>query len=376
MVGPTLLDPTIKKVAVVFRLLGWGWMAILVALGLTAEAGSDSHVERPWVAVVAMALATAWTVVTPWAVRSDRRFRSWWFTIGEGSIALAVGAASALAVTRDVFHGGYPMSSVVVLAAAGGFRWAFPASVALGVEQFLVRISLGRSASAALFAMVFPIVAIVTGWGFDSFREHSARRSEAEARLAETEAERARLEERAHLATRLHDSVLQTLHAIKLEAANADQVTYLARRQERELKRTIEQFLSPYEDSFRVALLAARDDVEDLHGVTIEALVKDDLPLDSHLESVVAAAREAMVNAARHSGADLIDVYAEVVDDVVLVTVRDRGVGFEPGAARGGGGHGLDRSLTARIEEAGGRVDIVSSPGAGTEITIRMRAGV
>lgn len=370
---PTLVDPTIKKIAIVFRILGLVWMALLVVFGLAADEGTRTYIGQPWVAVVAFTLAAVWTLVTPWAARNDRRFRSAWFIITDWVVAMTVGVASALAGTEDVFHGGYPMSWVVVAAAAGGFRWAFPGAMLLGLEQFLVRIAIGRTASGAAFAIVFPFMAVVAGWGFDALRDHSAKRSEAEARLARAEADKARLEERAELANRLHDSVLQTLHAIRLEVSDPQQVTYLARRQERELKRTIEQFLSPYEDSFRVALLTARDDVEDLHGVAIDALVKDDLPLEPNLAVVIDAAREAMVNAARHSGSKTIDVYAEASDGAVLITVRDRGSGFDPEEALGSGGHGLEQSLVARVENVGGTVEIDSTPGTGTEVRIRIQ---
>lgn len=369
--GPALIDPTLKGIALLFRVLGLVWMAVLVIWGVTATPGTLGYIGRPDIAVAALAGAIFWTGVTFWAASSDRWIRSPAFSTADWVVAVLVGAASPFAETAELFHGGFPMSWTVVAAYSGGLRWALPGSIALGVEQFIVRLEMGRSVSGSMFAIVFPVIAFVAGWGFDKIREHSHLRSEAEMRLAEAQSEQARLEERAELANRLHDSVLQTLHAIRVEANNPDQVRYLARRQERELKRTIEQFLSSHKESFRVALLEARDDVEDMHGVAIDAVVKDDLALDDTLGAVIEAAREAMLNAARHSGADVIDIYSEAAAGLVTVIVRDRGDGFDPdeGLRRG---HGLANSIVGRVEAVGGKVDITSSPGMGTEITIQV----
>lgn len=369
--GPALIDPTLRGIALLFRVLGLVWMILLVVFGLTASPEANGHIGRPGVALGALALAVGWTGISFWAARGDRWIRTPSFCVVDWLVAALVGAASLSADTAELFHGGYPMSWPVVAAYSGGLRWALPGAIALGIEQFVVRLELGRGVSGSAFAIVFPFIALVAGWGFDKLREHSHLRSEAEARLGEALSERARLEERAELANRLHDSVLQTLHAIRVEAGDPDQVRYLARQQERELRRTIEQFLSPHRESFRVALLGARDDVEDMHGVVIDAVVRDDLPLDTSLNSAIEAAREAMLNSARHSGADSIDVYSEASDGVVTLIVRDRGEGFDPEAALHGG-HGLAKSIIGRVEKVGGTVAVVSSPGQGTEVTIRV----
>jgi len=369
--GPALIDPTIRAIALLFRVLGLVWMILLVVFGLTAPSNADGYIGRSGVALGALAAAIAWTGVTFWAARGDRWIRAPSFAIADWLLAALVGVASLFAATGELFHGGYPMSWPVVAAYSGGLRWALPGAIGLGIEQFIVRIELGRGVSGSAFAIVFPFIALVAGWGFDRLREHSLLRSEAEARLGEALSEQARLEERAELANRLHDSVLQTLHAIRAEAADPEQVRYLARRQERELRRTIEQFLSPHQDSFRVALLGARDDVEDMHGVVIDAVVKDDLPLDTRLSSAIEAAREAMLNAARHSGTDSIDVYSEASDGALTLIVRDRGEGFDPEVALHSG-HGLAKSIIGRVEKAGGSVAVISSPGEGTEVTIQV----
>lgn len=365
----TLVDPTLKRIVILFRVLGWAWMLVLVIFGLTAPPGSEAHIGRPEVAWAALAVATGWTLFSVWAAATDRLVRTLGFVVVDLIVAATVGAASLLADTAELFHGGFTMSWVLFAAYGGGFRWAMPGALLLGVEQWFVRIGIGRSASGAAFAIVFPFLAVVAGWGFDAVRDHSARRSQAEARLAEARASQARLEERAELANKLHDSVLQTLYAIRRDADDSGQVVYLARRQERELRRTIEQFRSPFGEGFRVALLAARDEVEDVHRIEIDAIVKGDTALTDELRTLVDAAREAMVNAAKHSGVDKVDVYAEVGADRVEVMVRDRGSGFELGTS--GAGHGLG-AMAVRVDGAGGTVDVVSAPGEGTEVKLTL----
>ncbi len=66
--------------------------------------------------------------------------------------------------------------------------------------------------------------------------------------------------------------------------------------------------------------------IEADRGVAIEVVGVGDAPLTDATEALVAAAREAMVNAAKHSGCERVDVYAEVDDGVIEVFVRDRGV--------------------------------------------------
>ena len=83
------------------------------------------------------------------------------------------------------------------------------------------------------------------------------------------------------------------------------------------------------------------------------------------------AAREAMTNAAKFGAVDEIDVYAEVTEDAVAVFVRDRGAGFDR-AAVPADRRGLVESIEGRLERAGGQATIVSAPGEGTEVELRV----
>jgi signal transduction histidine kinase len=89
------------------------------------------------------------------------------------------------------------------------------------------------------------------------------------------------------------------------------------------------------------------------------------------VSALVLAAREAMTNAAKFAGVDEIDVYAEVTDDVVSVFVRDRGAGFDRTRVKKTR-RGLVESIEGRMERVGGSSSIVSSPGNGTEVELRV----
>ena len=86
------------------------------------------------------------------------------------------------------------------------------------------------------------------------------------------------------------------------------------------------------------------------------------------------AAREAMTNAAKHSTADEISVYAEAGPETVAVFVRDRGVGFDPGTVAGDR-RGISESIEARMARAGGTATIFSQPGQGTEVELTLPRG-
>jgi signal transduction histidine kinase len=189
--------------------------------------------------------------------------------------------------------------------------------------------------------------------------------------LARERLERIRLEERAEVAARIHDSVLQTLALVQRHADDAPRVSSLARRQERELRRWLYGSGVGGAVTLADALAEAAADVEELHGVRIELASAGDVPLDDALEQLVLAAREAMANAAKHSGRDEIDVYLETGGHDVAVFVRDRGVGFDRDAVPAGR-HGLAESIEARMRRAGGTANVSTSPGAGTEIELTL----
>ena len=105
-----------------------------------------------------------------------------------------------------------------------------------------------------------------------------------------------------------------------------------------------------------------------------ELATAGDTALDYSLGELVLAAREAMVNAAKHAQSDDISVYVEVVPATVSVFVRDRGVGFDR-AAVAEDRRGIADSIESRLRRAGGSATITSSPGNGTEVELTMTRG-
>ena len=192
-------------------------------------------------------------------------------------------------------------------------------------------------------------------------------------------AARIRNQEREEIASHLHDSVLQTLALIQKRAAQPDVVAQLARRQERELRQWLFGDQARRNQSLAAAISAVSAEVEDAYGMEIETVTVGDVTPDElrdekiahSLQALVASAREAVVNAAKHSGADKVDVYCEVDDEQIEVFVRDRGVGFDPDAVDTDR-QGISRSIRARMERAGGTVRITSTPDRGTNVALKL----
>jgi len=191
--------------------------------------------------------------------------------------------------------------------------------------------------------------------------------------LASERAERIRSQERAELAAHLHDSVLQTLTLMQKRADDPREVAALARRQERELRDWLAgDGRGSAEDRLGTALRREAEEVEDVHRIAIEVVVVGDCELDEPSQAVLAAAREALVNAAKHAGeAGPIRVYAEVDEGGIEVFVRDRGPGFDPNAVPADR-QGVRESIIGRMERAGGVATISSDPSEGTEVHLRL----
>ena len=116
---------------------------------------------------------------------------------------------------------------------------------------------------------------------------------------------------------------------------------------------------------------AAAAEVEDLHATSIDVVAVGDARLDDRLAAVVAAAREAMVNAAKFAGVERVQVFVEVEGERVTVFVRDRGVGFDP-ASVDADRRGVSESIVGRMTRHGGVAVVRSSPGQGTEVELTM----
>ncbi len=232
----------------------------------------------------------------------------------------------------------------------------------------LVETRTARAAFRPLLGLLLIIAAIVTvvgPWWLRVARD-----------LVVDRQARARAEERAELAARVHDSVLQTLALIQRRADQPQEVVQLARAQERELRSWLFDGNRPasagdQDTTFSSGVHRIQDDIEVLHGIAVEVVVVGDCELDDGLRSLLAAGREAAVNAAKWSGGSTLSLFGEVEEDTVSLFVRDRGVGFDPEAVAEDR-KGIAESIRGRMTRSGGNVAIRSSPGAGTEVALSM----
>ena len=187
---------------------------------------------------------------------------------------------------------------------------------------------------------------------------------------------RARAEERADMASRVHDSVLQTLALIQRRADDPQQVVALARAQERELRSWLFDGRAPGSIEGADLTLGAgvrqiQQDIEARHGIAVEVVLVGDCELDEDLRALLAAGREATVNSAKWSGAPVVSVFAEVEPGAVSLYVRDRGQGFDPELVPADR-KGLAQSVHARMARRGGTASVRTAPGEGTEVSLRM----
>jgi signal transduction histidine kinase len=179
--------------------------------------------------------------------------------------------------------------------------------------------------------------------------------------------ERIRQEERAEMAAHLHDSVLQTLALIQ-RTDDPKRMATLARAQERELRTWLYE-RAPLDrgDLVSTALRAAADKVEQDHHVPVELVAVGDLEMGKAGQALAGAAAEAMVNAAKHSGADRVSVYLEVEAERADVWVSDQGSGFAPEEV-GPDRRGMSHSIVDRMVRNGGQAEVSSKAGEGTEV--------
>jgi signal transduction histidine kinase len=260
---------------------------------------------------------------------------------GRAELAVAEGRRAAVAISRT------GIGIVLVIAAGAVF---LQTTGALGAA---------RDVLLALIAAVVVLAVIFAPWIVRLVRS-----------LTEERAERIRSQERAELAAHLHDSVLQTLAMVQRRAGEPAEVAALARRQERELRAWLLRRPAPGQSArLAGALEVAAAEVEERHGVPVEVVVVGDHELDAGHEAVVAAAREAMTNAAKFGGGSPVDVYAESADSRTQVFVRDRGPGFDTGSIPPDR-RGVRESIVGRMRRHGGRARVTSAPGSGTEVEI------
>jgi signal transduction histidine kinase len=213
-------------------------------------------------------------------------------------------------------------------------------------------------------AVAIALLLILVPWAWRLVRERDAERDA-----------RVRVEERADLAARVHDSVLQTLALIQRESDDPRRVATLARRQERELRAWLYPEREPATTgSLAEAIETAVAEIEELHGVRVELVRTGDAAADERVQALVLAAREAMANAAKHSGSEEVSVFVDASAGRIAVYVRDRGAGFDADSVPDDR-RGIAHSIRERMERVDGTARITSTPGEGTEVELELPQG-
>jgi signal transduction histidine kinase len=297
-------------------------------------------------------------------------------------VILAVLGIAASAAISQVFQTSGGLVLPLILVAAGlavvwrqldadralsvpGVRWALAGGVVLAAGGLVLLLATtGQLANArngfTATLVILTGVVLVTAPVWRRLLD-----SRAEERTA-----RIRSEERATVAAHLHDSVLQTLALIQRHADDQQAVNRLARSQERELRAWLFDPKVVREGGTWAGLVAGMvADVEADHALIVDPVVVGDAPIDEELAALGAATREALVNAAKHSGAPGADLYTEVTPERVAVFVRDRGKGFDPETVPDDR-RGLRDSVTGRLTRLGGTAEVRSAPGEGTEVEL------
>jgi signal transduction histidine kinase/phage shock protein PspC (stress-responsive transcriptional regulator) len=304
-------------------------------------------------AAAALGLALLW--MQP--LRGDDRTEPSWPALDR----LPPAAAQAVVVLVGTKRGAYARVAVGGLLVAGGI------AVLVATSGSWSALRAGLSAAVVVIAGL----TLVIGPGL--WRLAAA--------LVEERRDRIRSDERADVAAHLHDSVLQTLALVQRRADDPREVVRLARLQERELRAWLLQgddvadgvtanARGNGDASVGAALEDAAALVERDYGVPVEVVRVRDCPI-AGLEPLVLAAKEGMVNAARHSGAPEVSVFLEVGERDAVVYVRDRGRGFDLDRVAQDRG-GIAASVVGRLSRNGGVAHIHTAPGLGCELELSM----
>jgi signal transduction histidine kinase len=341
---------------------------------------SREQLDRPVVAVCLVGLALAVTVGDTVLLRTDVA------RLGRPGPVLVELAVGALLVVSDglVYGPDHAFSTSQSLGSVWPLAGILCAGVALGpVGAALSGIAIGLCRVAAVVLNGSPIdsggkvlsltntvVFYALGGAAAGYLARLLRRAEGEISAARA---------REEVARTLHDGVLQTLAIVERRATDPA-LARMAREQERDLREYLfgvaragaapGALVSDTDVGPPLRAAAARCE-DHFVGTRVQVLVADDVPdlPPASVAALAGAAGEAMVNAGKHGGASKVLVYVEPHEaGGVFCSVKDDGSGFDVSATPEG--VGLSRSIRGRMAEVGGRVEVSSSPGQGTEVVL------
>jgi signal transduction histidine kinase len=391
---PERYTRTLARGILVFR---WVWLIWMSGLA----ASSADELRLPALAWASIGAAGAWTA---WLTATRHKWTqsALWFDLALCAwLVLASGlvvAEGEVISGRPFFATGYPLSAPLFWGAARGPLGGVVAALVLGVAHVLSRpingVALGSLEGKDLQNVAGAVLNyLVAGVAIGIVSKVLARSGQAVAEATENlihERERAaRLAEREKLARQIHDSVLQSLSFVHKRARElAEQpsipseevakLSDIAGKQEEELRSLI---LRDPEDA-PVGTASLRDQLEEtarsVDGLNVGVTAVGPIWMPrAAAEELGAAVRQALENAARHSEASRVTVFAESVGGEVTVSIRDDGVGFvydEEQLSRDGKA-GMLKSMKGRAEELGGRMTVDTRPGKGTEIEFKVPQG-
>ncbi|MFF3407910.1 MacS family sensor histidine kinase [Streptomyces sp. NPDC002742] len=381
-------------------LTGYRVLTVLYAIGLFATA--YDRFARPWVAVGFFAFLLVWTLATlprvSGAAKCTKRFLAADLTVALVGIMLTRVADSASRIDSGgpTLPSIWTAGAVLAFAIKGGWRWAAFASTLVAAANLVER---GAPARDTVHNVVLVWVAsIAIGYVVEV-----ARASERTlARALEIEAT---TRERERLARDIHDGVLQVLAMVQRRGSalggEAAELGRMAGEQEVALRTLVSGGLVPVsrvsEDAALGAVVRAVDEPDDegpAGPVDLRALLARyttarvtlsepgaPVPLDPPVALELAAAvGAALDNVRKHVGPDARAwILVEDEPDAVIVTVRDDGPGIPEGRlaqAEGEGRLGVALSIRGRLRELGGAAELISVPGQGTEVELKVPKGV
>jgi signal transduction histidine kinase/phage shock protein PspC (stress-responsive transcriptional regulator) len=356
------VDPIVVRLGFGLLVLAGGIGFVLYLAGILASVDPDPARPGPAPRRAGLRPTIAFTAILTGALLILRQAGLWF---GDGVVwPMALGAIGSAVLWSRADVGRSRLASFVEHGHGAPVREvAGVLLIGSGVSLFLVsgrRSGLLANASLAAAAALIGVVVIVGPWVARLVRQ-----------LADERRERIRSQERAAISAHLHDSVLQTLALIQ-RSGDPRRMSTLARTQERELRSWLYGRSSPADHaSISGAIDALVDQIEREHAIAVEAVSVGDAPVDDEAGALLAAAREALVNAARHSGAPTASLFVEIEPDAMTAYIRDHGAGFDR-ASIGVDRRGITDSIEGRIRSVGGIADVLSTPGAGTEVRLRI----
>jgi signal transduction histidine kinase len=353
-------------------------MAIVLALHRDA-------LVRPALAWLLVGVALAWTIAATLLMQSNpEALERAPAILGELAIGAALGIGGGIVYTHTTDPStafssvrtlgfAWPIAGIISAGVVfGGGRGAL-AGLAVAIPRFFSPVvngvTFGQYRGGAWFSLCSTLLLYTLAGGVAGYMAALLRRAQDEVAAARA---------REQVARTLHDGVLQTLAVIE-RRSDDPQLARLAREQERDLR----EFLFSGNGhagegaDLGARLRAAAGRFENAFPGRVDVVVAPDMPrLDAgSVEALAAAVGEALTNAGKHGEAKRVTVFAEPSDDGdgVMCSVHDDGRGFDLVAVREG--VGLSRSIRGRMLDIGGRAEIESSPGAGTEVRLWLPCG-